>query len=142
MSNYQQHNFGKLSDVSQYVFAPEGMPINVPGKLFLKEPMGLTSMEVSINKDAPGTGMNFFHRHRNNQEIYIFIGGTGEMMIDGERFPVQEGSVVRVEPAATRSWWNTGDEDLYYVVVQAPVGGFNGTSVEDGELVEGEVPWP
>ena len=141
MSNYQKHNFGKLSELNQYVFAPEGTPINIPGKLFLKEPLGLTSMEISVNKDAPGTGMTFFHRHKNNQEIYVFIAGKAEMLIDDERFDVQEGSVVRVEPEAKRAWWNTGDEDLYYIVMQAPVGGLSGSSLEDGELLEGAVPW-
>jgi len=141
MKNYQQHNFGELSEISQYTFAPEGTPINIPGKLFLKEKLGLTSMEVSINKDVPGTGMNFYHRHKSNEEIYIFIAGKGEMMIDDDRFAIGEGSVVSVKPEAKRAWWNTGDQDLYYIVVQAPVNGFKGSSVEDGELIEGTVPW-
>ena len=141
MSHYQIHNFGKFSDVNQYVFAPEGTPISIPGKHFLKDPLGLTSAEVSVNKDAPGEGMSFFHRHKDNEEIYIFVGGKGEMMIDDDRFAVQEGSVIRVEPEAKRSWWNTGDEDLYYIVIQAPAGGFSGSSVEDGEVLEGAVPW-
>ncbi|NOY71809.1 MAG: cupin domain-containing protein [Gammaproteobacteria bacterium] len=141
MKNYQQHNFGKLSEISQYTFAPEDTPINIPGKLFLKEKLGLTSMEISINKEAPGTGMNFYHRHKGNEETYIFIGGKGEMIIDEDRFAIGEGSVVSVKPEAKRAWWNTGDKDLYYIVVQAPANGFQGSSVDDGELIEGTVPW-
>lgn len=141
MKNYQKHNIGKLSDLGQYVFAPEALPIRLQGKLFLQDLLGLTSMEVSLNQDKPGTGVNFFHRHRNNEELYIFLGGKGEMMIDDERFEVEEGTVVRVPTKAKRAWWNTGDDDLYYVVVQAQTDGLKTPAVEDGEILEEAVPW-
>jgi len=141
MANYQKHDIGNLNDLGQHVFEPAEAPIRLEGKVFLKEVLGLTSMEASINKDAPGTGVNFFHRHHNNEELYIFIGGKGEMMIDDERISVQEGTAVRVKPEASRSWWNTGSEDLYYVVIQAPHDGFKGETFKDGELLEGTVPW-
>ncbi len=141
MKNYQIENIGKFSDVNQYVFSPEGSPIEIDGKVFLKEKLGLTSMEVSINKNQPGTGMNFLHKHNINEEVYIFISGSGEMTVDGDRFNVQEGSVVSVKPEAIRSWWNTGKEELNYIVIQAPSNGIMGSTIEDGELVEGKVPW-
>lgn len=119
MSHYSQANTGKLGDLDQHTFAPEGFPVSFVGKLFLKGLLDLTSMEVSLNKDAPNTGVSFFHAHKNNEELYIFLGGTGEMMIDGDRFPIEEGTVVRVAPEAKRAWWNTGTDDLYYVVIQA-----------------------
>lgn len=141
MNNYVKHDFGKLSEVDQYTFSPEGLPISIPGKLFLGKKLGLTSMEVSVNKDAPGAGMSFFHRHKDNEETYIFIGGKGEMVIDGDKFTVEEGSVVSVKPDAKRSWWNTGDKDLYYIVIQAPMGKLKAGGIDDGELVDGTVPW-
>lgn len=141
MSNYQTHNFGKMSEVDKYVFAPEGSGINIPGKLFLGEQLDFTSIEVSVNKNAPGTGMNFFHRHKDNEETYIFISGKGEMLIDGDKVAVEEGSVVVVKPDAKRTWWNTGDIDLLYIVVQAPVNGLKSGGVDDGELLDGTVPW-
>ena len=141
MKNYQTHNIGKFSDLSEYVFAPDALPIRLEGKVFLRDLIGLTSMEVSINQDKPGTGIDFFHRHRNNEELYIFIGGKGEMMIDDERFAVEEGTVVRVPPEAKRAWWNTGDDDLYYVVVQAQKDGLITPAAEDGEILEETVPW-
>ncbi len=141
MSNFQTFEFGKLDNVDQYEFAPEGLPIKIPGKLFLGESLGLTSMEVSINKDLPGTGMSFFHRHKKNEEVYIFLGGEGEMLIDGVKIPVQEGSVISVKPEAKRSWWNTGKDNLHYIVVQATENSLEGKLIEDGEVLEGQVPW-
>ena len=141
MSNYQMQDFGKMSDMDQYVFAPEGVPLTIPGKLFLGEKLGLTSMEVSINKDAPGQGMPFFHRHKDNEETYIFISGQGEMIIDNERFDVEEGSVVSVQPKADRTWRNTGDTDLLYIVVQAAKNSLKASGITDGDVTETVVPW-
>jgi mannose-6-phosphate isomerase-like protein (cupin superfamily) len=141
MKNFQSKNYGALQNLNQYVFAREGTPINIEGKLFLGAELGLSSMEVSLNKDAAGNGMPFYHRHNRNEELYIFISGQGEMSIDDEIIPVQEGSVVSVQPEAKRAWWNTGDSDLTYIVIQAPVGALQGATLEDGEILEGAVPW-
>ncbi len=141
MKNFQSKNFGAFQDLNQYVFAPEGTPINIEGKLFLGDELGLSSMDVSLNKDAAGRGVPFFHRHRKNEELYIFISGHGEMSIDDEIIPVREGSVVSVRPEAKRAWWNTGNTDLTYIVIQAPAGGLEAATLDDGEVVEGAVPW-
>lgn len=141
MSNFQMQDFGKMSNMDQYVFAPEGIPLTIPGKLFLGEKLGLTSMEVSINKDAPGGAMPFFHRHKDNEETYIFISGQGEMIIDNERFDVKEGSVVSIQPEADRTWRNTGDSDLLYIVVQASKKSLKANGIDDGEVTETVVPW-
>lgn len=140
MKNYQKQDIGKLNELDQYVIALEGLP-KIEGKLFLGERLGLTSMEVSLNKDAPGKDVNFFHRHRNNEELYIFIKGKGEMLIDDERFEVEEGTVVRVQQEAKRAWWNSGAEDLYYIVIQAQAGGLKAPPLEDVEILDGAIPW-
>jgi mannose-6-phosphate isomerase-like protein (cupin superfamily) len=141
MSHYTKAETGKLSDLDQYTFAPKELPEPLLGKLFLGNLVNLTSMEVSLNKDAPNTGMSFFHSHKNNEELYIFIGGSGEMMIDDERFAVKEGSVVSVAPEAQRAWWNTGKEDLYYVVIQAQSDGLKSAGLNDAALGDAKVPW-
>jgi len=141
MKNFQRHDVGNFSDLNQYVFAPEGTPICLEGKLFIGELLGLSSMEISLNKDSVGTGMPFFHRHHEHEEVYIFLRGSGEMSIDDEIIEVKEGSIVKIQPTAKRSWWNTGDSGLYYIVLQAPVGGMKSSGIDDGELIEGTVPW-
>ena len=141
MKNFQKKDFGLLSHLDQYVFAPEGADIRMAGKLFLSDQLGLSSMEISLNKNSAGTGMPFFHRHTNHEEVYIFLSGQGEMVIDDERFEVKEGSCVSIKPEAKRSWWNTGNTDLIYIVMQAPVGGMKTPALVDGEILEGQVPW-
>jgi len=141
MTNFQIQNVGNFSDLNQYVFTQEGTSISIEGKLFLSDLLDISSMEISLNKDTAGTGMTFFHRHHENEEIYIFLRGKGEMSIDDEIIEVKEGSIIKIQPAAKRSWWNTGDSDLSYIVLQAPVGGMKSSGIEDGELLEGKVPW-
>lgn len=141
MNTYQAHNIGKLENIDQYVFAPPGAPIRLEGKVFLRELLGLTSMEISLNKNPPGTGVDFFHRHKNHEEVYIFLGGNGEMMVDGDRFSVGEGTAVRIAPSASRAWWNTGDTDLYYIVTQSETDALKTEALDDGEFLEAKVPW-
>ncbi len=141
MKNFQLQNVGDFSDLNQYVFAPEGTPIRIEGKLFLGDLLGLSSMEISLNKNTPGTGMNFIHRHKEHEEVYIFISGQGEMLIDDEIVKIKEGSIVSMKPQARRTWWNTGSTDLTYLVLQAPDGGMKSPGITDGELLDGKVPW-
>jgi len=141
MSNYSKANIGKLNDLHEHVFAPDALPEPLVGKVFLKELLDLNSMEVSLNKDTPNTGSNFFHSHKNNEEVYIFLRGTGEMMIDKDRFPIEEGSVVRVPTGAYRACWNTGKENLYYVVIQAQTNSLKTFALTDAEFSEDKIPW-
>jgi len=141
MSNYQIANVGEMGKLSQHIFKIEGTPLSIPGKIFLSNLVKLNSMEVSLNTALAGTGMDFFHKHKDHEEVYIFISGQGEMSIDDEIFQIKEGSIVSVKPEAKRSWWNTGDTELRYIVIQAPQDGIKASGIEDGEIVEGKVPW-
>jgi len=141
MKNFKMHDVGNFSDLNQYVFAPEGTPLRIEGKVFLGDLLGLSSMEVSLNKTVPGTGMNFIHSHKEHEEVYIFISGQGEMLIDGETIKIKEGTVVSMTTKAKRTWWNTGNTDLIYIVLQAPAGGMKSPGITDGELHEGSIPW-
>ena len=70
----------------------------------------------------------------------MFLSGTGEFVVDGERFPVGPGAVVRVAPQGARSWRNSGTEALVYIVM-AKHDSVTSESIADGVPVEGKVPW-
>lgn len=115
---------------------------SVPGKLFLKDAMGLTSAEISINALPPGGGMPFHHSHRQNEEIYIFLHGTGQMQIDGETFDVREGTIVKVSPKGERVWRNNGNETLVYVVMQMKANSLEQWGTADADIPQKPVVWP
>ena len=141
MNNHTITQLGKLRDLHQHEFAIEGLETPLIGKAFLGDKLDLTSMEVSLNKDSPDTGINFFHSHKMNEEVYIFVGGSGEMVVDNERFAVEEGTAVKVPTGAKRAWWNTGKEDLCYIVIQAQANGLKQSKLKDAEVFDDKVPW-
>lgn len=110
--------------------APQGF--EVPGKVFLRETLGATGIEISWNSFPVGSGMPFLHAHREHEEIYLFTAGTGEFQVDGKIFPVNEGSVVRIAPAGARAYRNTGNTPLHFIVLQVRPNSINGGAIEDG----------
>ena len=113
----------------------------IPGKLFLKDKLGLTGMEVSMNQMPVGESIPFIHTHRENEELYIFIGGSGQFQVDGQIIDVKEGTVVRVSPEGERTLRNTGDGDLYFIVIQAKEDSLRQWVVTDANVLDRPVTW-
>ena len=101
------------------------------GKCFIGKELGLTGCEVSLNLLPAGKGMPFVHAHTKNEELYIVLRGSGTFFVDGEEFPVREGSLVRVAPQGERAW-KAGDEDLYFICIQAEAESLTQATLEDG----------
>lgn len=93
-ANFSAANFGNLADIKDYVLQL-GPEIKIPGKVFGGQAVGATGGEFSFQVLAPGQETGFLHTHKNHEELYFFLSGKGEFQVDGEIFPVQEGSVVR-----------------------------------------------
>jgi mannose-6-phosphate isomerase-like protein (cupin superfamily) len=139
--NFTVAHIGKWANLDRYSFRHPKLPKPYPGKLFLKKELKLTGMEVSLNKLPPGTQMPFYHKHQENEELYLFIKGKGQFQIDGEVVDVHEGTAIRVAPEGVRTWRNNSSEDLYFVVVQAKAQSLSGEDISDGIGVEGRVEW-
>jgi mannose-6-phosphate isomerase-like protein (cupin superfamily) len=139
-TNYSIAHAGEWRNLAHYTFKHPLIAM-VPGKLFLKEPLHLTGMEVSLGVVPAGRGTPFLHAHRQNEELYIFVKGQGQFVVDGEVLDVQEGTVVRVAPAGARAWRNNSTEDLYYIVIQAKAGTLANGTITDGLEVPGAPQW-
>ena len=138
-TNYTATDVGALADLMGHSIKGPGFTID--GKVFLHDRLGLTSSEISLNLLPAGGDVPFLHTHRQNEEIYLFIGGSGEFQVDGQVIPVREGTVVRVAPAGKRAWRNTSDAPLYFVVIQAKSGSLEQYAGGDGDIVPGPVTW-
>lgn len=139
--NYSAVHCGAYSDLHQYELDFPGRGVLKAGKVFLQELVKTTGMEVSINNLPVGQEVPFSHAHKENEELFIFTRGQGTMAIDGELVPVQEGSCVRLAPAAARCLKNTGSEALYFIVVQAKANSLGEHTFADGYRVEQELKW-
>jgi hypothetical protein len=132
---------GPWAELDRREFRPPGFPRGLFGKVFLKEALGLTGMVPSLNKLPPGGQRPFRHRHAEHEELYLFVGGRGQVQVDGTLIDVGEGSAVRVAPEGVRALRNTGAEPLYYVCLQAKAGSLPGQTISDGRRVEGPLTW-
>lgn len=142
-ANFSGAQIGALGELDRYeFFHPLGKGRGYPGKLFLKEPLAMSGMEVSINKLGAGQSMPFNHKHTAHEELYIFLSGKGQFLVDGTVIDVREGSVIRVAPQGVRTWRNRSEEDLYYIVIQAMAGSMQATAIEDGVMCAEKPSWP
>ena len=141
-SNFTAADLGDFAELNNFKFTHPALPFEAEGKVFLNSLLSLTSSEISLNKLPPNASMPFHHQHTLNEEIYIFVKGKGEFQVDDHVFPIGEGTVIRVAPEGVRCWRNLSAEPLYYIVVQAPAGGYTGgTTINDGKAVKKPVLW-
>ena len=106
----------------------------IKGKHFIGQELGLTGCEASINKLSAGTSFPFIHAHKMNEELYIIISGNGVFYVDGEEFPIQEGSLIRVSPSGERTI-KAGENDLFYICVQVQNNSQTQSTKNDGFIV-------
>ncbi len=139
-ANFSAVNFGRLADIKDYVLEL-GPEIRIPGKVFGGQPVGATGGEFSFQVFAPGQETGFLHTHKNHEELYFFLKGSGEFQVDGDVFPVGEGSVVRVAPGGRRSVRNNGTEPLVILCVQYRGNTFTADDATDGNILAEPVKW-
>ncbi|MDO4496505.1 MAG: cupin domain-containing protein [Bacteroidales bacterium] len=120
---------------SNFAMASVGKFSNLEGKHFVKDLLQTTSMEVSITSLAPGE-KSLYHQHRQNEELFIIVAGIGLMLLDGEYYKIEEGSLIRVAPSIGRGLENNGVEPLKFICIQAKVNSLEGYTLTDGNLVK------
>lgn len=140
-TNYNAAHLGALEQLTEYPLFIPALNETAKGKVFLKELIGTNGSEISMNKLPAGYTIPFSHAHKQNEEVYIFIKGQGQMAIDDEIVPVGEGSCVRLAPAALRCLRNSGQEELYFIVIQAREGSLGQYTFDDGIKLEHNINW-
>ena len=85
---------------------------------------------VSYFRYAPDFKAPYGHRHREQEEAYVVVGGSGRMRLDDDVIDLKRWDVVRVAPQIVRAFQG-GPDGLEIIAIGAdrPEGG-------DGELVE------
>lgn len=135
-------HLGEFAELRQFTFEASAAPIKLEGKIFLKQLLDLSSAEISLNNLPPLTSVPFYHKHRLNEEIYVFVRGQGEFQVDGQVFAVEEGSIVRVDPDGERCMRNiSAQEDLCWIVIQSRAGSYSDHTIQDGYGVQKTVTW-
>ena len=139
-ANFAAISTGKLNELKGYVLEL-GPEVKIPGKVFGGAALGATGADFSFQMFQPGTETGFLHTHKTHEELYFFLSGKGEFQVDGQVFPIEEGSVVRVAPAGKRSVRNNGLEPLVMLCVQYKGDTFTAEDAADGVILNEQVSW-
>jgi quercetin dioxygenase-like cupin family protein len=127
MSSYVKLNLLELED-SVGDRAPE-----IEGR-FGRTKLGSRDIGVSHFRYAPGFRSPMAHRHREQEEAYVVVAGSGRVLLDGEVVELREWDTVRVSPEVVRAF-EAGPDGLDVIAVGGPKpeGG-------DGEMASAD--WP
>ncbi len=123
MTNYTKTELGKLENLETSY---------QNGKAFLHDALNLTSCEISLNTMKKNTKLPFSHKHKQNEEIYIFVKGEGRMVLDDTTINFKEGSCIKVLPQVKRTMET--DTDTIYICIQAKTGSLEQFAMDDAEL--------
>lgn len=138
--NFSAINIGKLNQISEYELHL-GPNVVVPGKVFGGAALRATGGDFSFQSFPASAETGFLHTHKNHEELYFFLRGKGEFQVDGQVFPVEEGSVVRVAPAGKRSVRNNGTEPLVMLCVQYRGNTFTADDAADADILNEPARW-
>lgn len=139
-TNFNVINVGKFNELGNYVLELT-TEIKIPGKVFCGSALETTGSDFSFQLFQPGTETGFLHTHKTHEELYFFLSGNGEFQVDGEVFPISEGSVVRVAPEGKRSVRNNGADPLVMLCIQYKSNTFNLDDAIDGSILSEPVKW-
>ena len=140
--NYAAVNVGKMNEIIEHML-PMGPDVTIKGKVFVGQAVGATGSELSFQTLVPGQDSGFLHTHKTHEELYIILRGEGPYQVDSEKFPVSEGSVVRVSPDGRRALKNTGRENLTMLCIQYRANNFTeaDSPMTDGNILGDPLNW-
>lgn len=108
-----------LEDVGSNFHGAQDLEFRVAGNALELEQSGLSYQRIPANYRFP-----YGHTHKQQEELYLVVGGSGRMKLDDEIVEVKEWDVVRVPPGTWRGY-EGGPEGLEILVFGAPNLGAN-----------------
>lgn len=113
------------------------------GRRIVDHELAMQYIGLSANALAPGEEAGYWHVHERIEELYVFLGGRGQMGLDDEVVEVGPGTVVRVGQGVARTWRARPDSDgeLRWLCIRA--GGEELPPLPDDSrrLPEKPLPW-
>ena len=101
--------------------------------------LGVESFGLQVMDMPPNAHQHPEHDHSSDgqEEVYVALRGSGEVEIDGQRYPLNPETIVRVSAGTMRKIW-PGDEGLRVLAI----GGRPGKPYEAPEVSELGAPDP
>ena len=86
---------------------------------FARKDLEATKLGVSLQRLKPDQRMPFGHRHDEQEEVYVVVGGSGRIKLDDDIVELGPWDAVRVAPEVMRAL-EAGPEGLEVVAFGAP----------------------
>jgi uncharacterized cupin superfamily protein len=86
---------------------------------FANGDLGLEKSGVSLQRVLPGKTQPFGHRHDEQEELYVIVGGAGKAKLDDDVVDVRQWDAVRVGPSVMRAF-AAGPDGLEFIAFGAP----------------------
>lgn len=119
-----------------YAIASLGDLRDFEGKIFVKDVMETTGVEISFGSLSEGQCVPFNHKHKQNEEVYIIVKGKGVFTLDGKDYEVASGDVIRIAPEVVRTNRNTGKGVFSYICIQSKAGSLEQYTMTDGIILQ------
>jgi len=101
---------------------------------FARKHLDSRDLGVSLFRYAANLRSPMAHSHREQEEVYVVIAGSGRVLLDDEVLELRQWDVLRVAPEVVRSF-EAGPDGLDVIAVGGP-------KPVDGDGVRGEANWP
>ena len=121
MPDWKHSRFDDLQDRSPADVAMEWR--------FARSEMGFSQLGVSRFTYEPDTRFPFGHHHREQEEAYVVVAGSGRVKLDDHLLEVAPGDVLRVGPSVVRQF-ESGPDGLEVICIGGPRSG-DGQRVPD-----------
>jgi quercetin dioxygenase-like cupin family protein len=123
MSAFSIKNFEEIDDSA----ADRGPDVEAR---FARKHLDSEHLGVSYFRYGSGFRAPFGHRHREQEEAYVVVSGSGRVKLDDQVIELRQWDVLRVAPQVVRSF-EAGPEGIELIAIgnDRPEGG-------DGEMVQ------
>jgi mannose-6-phosphate isomerase-like protein (cupin superfamily) len=101
---------------------------------FARKHLDSEHLGVSYFRYGPDFKAPYGHRHREQEEAYVVVAGSGRVRLDDEIRDLHHWDVVRVGPEVVRAF-EAGPDGLELIAVGGP-------KPEGGDGVLSDSPWP
>jgi mannose-6-phosphate isomerase-like protein (cupin superfamily) len=98
---------------------------------FARDPLELENSGVSYLRLAPGQRVPWGHTHRQQEEVYVVVGGSGRIKLDDEVVDLRRWDAMRIGKETMRDV-EAGDDGIELILIGAPYAGPGDADIEQG----------
>lgn len=87
----------------------------------VRRTLGVTSFGINLVEIAPGAGIpEHDETARDQEEVFVVLGGSPTLMVDGAPHPAPAGTFARLDPEVRRTVVNRNTETAAVLIISAP----------------------